>query len=65
MLRALDTAFEAPARTPLPEDAMEGKKFAIKDAKARSRVDPEGASESTARQEKKRAMRVDSIPWLN
>ena len=38
---------EAPPRTPLPEDAIDGKKLATKDARARSRLDPDaGASES-------------------
>ena len=47
LLRALDMTLEAPPRTPLPEDAIDGKKLATKDARARSRLDPDaGASES-------------------
>ena len=40
---------EAPARTPLPEDAIDGKKFAMNEANARSRLDP-AAEESESKQ---------------
>ena len=48
LLRALETTVEAPARTPLPEDAMEGKKLAMKDASARSRLEPSGGDSASA-----------------